>query len=93
MSWYPLDGTVFFVASTVEQGPLDIVDVTDSSWQEGTGCRYFRTPSRFQESRISMGLSQELDWREVMSWYAVGGAAYAVTGTAQQELGSMGACW
>ena len=45
MSWYPLGGTVFFVGSIAEQGPLDIVDVTDSSWQEGTGCRYFRTPS------------------------------------------------
>ena len=32
MSWYPLDGTIFFVGSIVEQGPLDIEDVTDSSW-------------------------------------------------------------
>ena len=39
-----------------------------------------------------MGLSQELDWREVMSWYVVGGAAYAVTGTAQPEPGSIDAC-
>ena len=40
-----------------------------------------------------MGLSQELDWREVMSWYAVGGATYAVTGTAQQEPGRIDSCW
>ena len=81
MSWYPLDGTVFFVGSTVEEGPLDITEVIDSSWQGGTGHHFFSTPSRFQESRISMGLSQDLDWREMMSWYAVGGAAYAATGT------------
>ena len=31
MSWYPLDGTVFFVGSTSDQGPLDIADVADSS--------------------------------------------------------------
>ena len=83
MSWYPLDSTVFFVGSTTEQGPLDIVDVTDSSWQEGTGRRFFSTPSRFQESRINVGLIQDLDWREVMSWYAVGGASYTVIGTTQ----------
>ena len=83
MSWYPLDGTVLFVGSTAEQGPLDIVDVTDPRWQEGTDSHYFRTPSQFQESRISMGLSQDVDWREVMSWYAVGEAAYAVTSTSQ----------
>ena len=40
-----------------------------------------------------MGLSQDLDWREVMSWYAVGGATYTVRGTAQQEPGSIDACW
>ena len=40
-----------------------------------------------------MGLSQDLDWREVMSWYAVGGEAYTVRGTAQQEPGSIDACW
>ena len=28
-----------------------------------------------------------------MSWYAVGGAAYTVRGTTQQELGSIDACW
>ena len=28
-----------------------------------------------------------------MSWYTVGGAAYTVTGIAQQELGSIDACW
>ena len=28
-----------------------------------------------------------------MSWYTVGGAAYTVTGTAQQEPGSIDACW
>ena len=32
-----------------------------------------------------MGLSQDLDWREVMSWYAVGGAAYIVKATTQQK--------
>ena len=93
MSWYPPDGTMFFVGSTTEQGPLDIVDVTDPSWQEGTGCCYFRTPSQFQESRISIGLSQDLDWIEVMSRYAVGGATYAVTSAAQQEPESIDACW
>ena len=40
-----------------------------------------------------MGLSHNLDWREVMSWYAVGGVAYAATGTAQQEPRSIDACW
>ena len=85
MSWYPLDSTIFFVGSTTEQGPLDIVDVTDSSWQEGTGRRFFSTPSRFQGSRINVGLSQDLDWREVMSWYTVDGTTYIVTDTAQQE--------
>ena len=40
-----------------------------------------------------MGLSQDLDWREVMSWYAVGEATYTVRGTAQQEPGSIDACW
>ena len=40
-----------------------------------------------------MGLSQDLDWREVMSWYAVGGATYTVSGTTQQESGSIDACW
>ena len=93
MSWYPLDDTLFFVGSTTEQVPLDIVDVTNPSWREGTDCCYFRTPSRFQESKISMGLSQGLDRIEVMSQYAVGGAAYAVTGAAQQEPGSIDACW
>ena len=83
MSWYPLDGMVFFVGSTAEQGPLDIVDVTDSGWQEGTSRRFFSTPSQFQESRISVGLSQDLDWREVMSWYTVDGTAYTVTDTTQ----------
>ena len=33
-----------------------------------------------------MGLSQGLDWREVMSWYTV-------RGIAQQESGSIDACW
>lgn len=84
MSWYPLDGTIFFVGSTTEQGPLDIADVTDSSWQGGTGHHSFSTPSRFQQSRISVGLSQDLDWRGVMSWYTVDGTGYTVTGTAQQ---------
>ena len=83
MSWYPLDGMVFFVGSTVEQGPLDIVDVTDSSRQGDPGHHFFITPSRFQEGRINMGLSQDLDWREVMSWYAIGGADYKVRGTTQ----------
>ena len=32
MSWYPIDGMIFFIGSTTEQG-LDIADVTDSSWQ------------------------------------------------------------
>ena len=91
MSWYPLDGTIFFVGSTTEQGPLDIADVTDSSWQWGPGHHFFSSPSRFQESRINMGLSQDLDWREVMSWYAVGGEAYTVRGTTQQEPGSIDA--
>ena len=45
MSWYPLDGTVFFIGSTTEQGPLDITDVTDSRWQGGTGRHFFSTPS------------------------------------------------
>ena len=31
-----------------------------------------------------MGLSQDLDWREVMSWYTVDGTTYTVTDTAQQ---------
>ena len=31
MSWYPLDGTVFFMGSRAEQETLDIVDVTNSS--------------------------------------------------------------
>ena len=92
MSRYPLDGTVFSVGSTAEQEPLDILDVTDSSWQEGTSCHYLRT-SRFQESRVSMGLSRNLDWREVMSWYAIGGAANVVTGTTHREPGSIDACW
>ena len=93
MSWYPLDGTVFFVGSTTEQGPLDIVAITNFSWQEGIGRRFFSTPSRFQESRINVGLSRDLDWREVMSWYAVRGAAYTIRGTTQQEPGSIDACW
>ena len=36
MIWYPLDGMIFFVGSTTEQGPLDMTDDTDSSWQWGT---------------------------------------------------------
>ena len=40
-----------------------------------------------------MGLSQDLDCREVMSWYAVGGVAYIVRGTTQQEPGSIDVCW
>ena len=40
-----------------------------------------------------MGLSQDLDWREVMSWYAVGGAAYTVRGTTQKEPRSINAYW
>ena len=40
-----------------------------------------------------MGLNQDMDWREVMSWYAVDGAAYTIRGTAQQEPGSIDACW
>ena len=40
-----------------------------------------------------MGLNQDLDWREVMSWYAVGGEAYAVRVTTQQGPGSIDACW
>ena len=40
-----------------------------------------------------MGLSQDLDWREVRSLYAVGGAVYAVTGVVQHEPGSIGASW
>ena len=31
-----------------------------------------------------MGLSQDLDWREVMSWYTVDGTTYTVTDTVQQ---------
>ena len=65
MSWYPLDCTIFFVGSMTEQ-PLDIADVTNSSWQWGTGRHFFSTPSRFQQSRISVGLSQDLDWRELI---------------------------
>ena len=87
MSWYPLDGTIFFIGSIAKQGPLDIVDDTDSSWKWGTGHHFFNTPSRFQESMISMGLSQDLGWREVMSWYVVGGEAYPVKGTTQQKPG------
>ena len=93
MSWYPLDGAIFFIGIIAEQGPLHMIDVTDSSWQWDTGQHFFNIPSRLQESRISIGLSQGLDWREVMSWYTVGGAAYTVTGTAQQEPGSIDACW
>ena len=33
--------------------------------------------------RINLGLDQKLDWREVMSWYTVGGAAYIVIAIAQ----------
>ena len=36
-----------------------------------------------------MGLNQDLDWREVMSWYAVGGATYTVRGTTQQSQGAL----
>ena len=57
MIWYLLDGTIFFVGSTAEQGPLDIAVVTNSSWHGGTSHHSFSTPSRFQESRIIMGLS------------------------------------
>ena len=38
-----------------------------------------------------MGWSQDLDWIEVMSWYSVGGAVYAVTGATLQEPGSIDA--
>ena len=34
-----------------------------------------------------------VDWREVMSWYAVDGPAYTVIGTSQQEPESIDACW
>ena len=40
-----------------------------------------------------MGLIQDLDWREVMSWYIVGGIDYTVRGTTQQEPGRIDACW
>ena len=85
MSWYPLDGMIFFVGSTARQGPLDMTDDTGSSWQWG---RFFSIPSRFQESRINSGFSQGLDWREVMSWYTVDGATYTVIDIAQQETWS-----
>ena len=81
MSWYPFDGTIFFIGSTAEQGPLDITYDTDSSGKWGTDRHLFSVPSRFQESRINIGFSQGLDWREVMSWYTVGGAAYTVIDT------------
>ena len=80
MSWYPLDGTIFFVGSTTEQGSSDITDDTDSSWQWGTDRHFFNIPSWFQESRINIGFSQGLDWREMMSCYTVGGVAYIVIG-------------
>ena len=88
MSWYPLDGTILFVRSIADQGPLDMTYDTDSSWQWGIDRHFFSIPSLFQESRISIGFSQGLDWREVMSWYTVCGAAYTVIDTTLQETWS-----
>ena len=66
-------------------GPLDMEDDIDSSWQWGTDQNFFSIPSRFQEIRINIGFSQGLDWREVMSWYTVGGESYTVIDIARQE--------
>lgn len=93
MSWYPIDGVISLVRGIVEQRPPDMSETTCSSWQWDTCRQLFNIPSWHQESRISIGLSQGLDLREVMSWYTVGRVAFTAGAIAQQDPWSIDACY
>lgn len=85
MSWYPIDGVSFLVGRIVLQEPLDVRGTICSSWQQDVGCSLISISAQHQHGEIDLGLCQGLDWREVMSWYSVEGAATIAGDKAQLE--------
>jgi len=85
MSWYPIDGVSFLVRSIVLKEPLEVRDITCSSWQHDVGWLLINVSAQHQHDEIDLGLCHGLDWREVMSWYTVDGATFMVGVITKQE--------
>ena len=66
-------------------------DITGFSWQQDAGWTLISVSARHQHDEIDIGLCQGLDWREVMSWYAVDGASSTTDVITQQESSSIDA--
>lgn len=64
-------------------------DITGFSWQQNVGWSLISILAQHQHDEIDLGLRQELDWREVMSWYAVHGATFLVGVIVEQEPWSL----
>jgi len=85
MTWYLIGGTIFSIGSTIQQGPLDTRSTTCPNWQWEVGQQLSSISGLHLHSRATHGLCQGLDWRGVMSWYTVDGAAFIVRAIRQQE--------
>lgn len=85
MSWYPTDGVSFLVRGITFSEPLEVRDVTCFSWQQDVGWPLISISKQCQHDEIGFGPCPRLDWREVMSWYVVGGETYTARVIAQHE--------
>lgn len=93
MSSYPINGMISSISDLLEQAPPNMSEATYFSWQWDRGRKLFSIPSLCQDRRIIIALNQGLDWREVMSWYAISGETFTSRSIAPQEPWRIDACF